>query len=99
MPAYIIARAKVSDPEGMQTYRDQVPVALAKCGGRFLVRSPSEVLEGDDDGRHTVVLEFPDMEHLKAFWDGDEYSALRELRQNYSQVTAVAAPGYIVPES
>ena len=49
MPAYIIARAEVVDPEGMRTYRDQVPAAMSKHGGRFLVRGPSQVLEGDDD--------------------------------------------------
>jgi uncharacterized protein (DUF1330 family) len=94
MPAYIIARAAVSDPVGMQAYRDQVPGVVAKYGGRFLVRGPSEVLEGDDDGRHTVVLEFPDMERLKAFWHEDDYGALRALRQKFSSVVAVAAPAY-----
>jgi uncharacterized protein (DUF1330 family) len=97
MPAYMIARAAVFDAEGMQKYRDQVPAAAAKYGGRFLVRAPSIVLEGDDDGRHTVVLEFPDMENLKAFWNGAEYTALRALRQNYSNVVAVAADAYDPP--
>lgn len=97
MPAYIVARAEVFDAEGMQKYRDQVPAAAAKFGGRFLVRGPSDVLEGDDDGRHTVVFEFPDMEKLKAFWNGPEYSALRALRQKYSNVVAVAANAYEPP--
>ena len=97
MSAYIIVRVEVFDADGMQVYRGQVPDAVAKYGGRFLVRGPSTVLEGDDDGRHTVVLEFPDMEKLNAFWSGPEYSALRALRQKYSNVTAVAANAYSPP--
>ena len=97
MSAYIIARAEVFDAEGMQIYRNQVPAVIAQYGGRFLVRGPSKVLEGDDDGRHTVVIEFPDMERANAFWNGPEYSELRSLRQNYSNVIAVSAEEYIAP--
>ncbi len=97
MTAYIIARAEVFDLEGMQQYREKVPAAAAKYGGRFLVRGPSKVLEGDDDGRHTVVFEFPDMESIEAFWNGPEYSELKAIRQQYSKVVAVAADAYDPP--
>lgn len=94
MSAYIVVRASVFDAEGMKGYRDQVPAVVAKYGGRFLVRGPSAVLEGDDDGRHTVVLEFPDMEKLNGFWNGPEYSELKTLRRKYSNVVAVVANAY-----
>ena len=100
MPAYIVTRADSFDPEGMKTYRDQAPDVIAKYGGKFVVRGPAElVLEGDDDGRHTVVIEFPDMDQLKAFWYGDEYAELQKLRQNYSNVVALAVPGFEPPTS
>ena len=73
-----------------------MPAALSKFGGRFLVRGPSQVLEGDDEGRHTVIMEFPDMDRLQAFWTDGDYSALRSLRQNYSSVIALAADGYVL---
>ena len=97
MSAYIVVRAAVHDAEGMEVYRDQVPDIVKKYGGRFLVRGPAMVLEGDDDGRWLVVLEFPDMDKLNAFWNGPEYSKLRALRQNYSTVVSIAANEYEPP--
>ena len=36
-------------------------------------------------------------ERLQAFWNGSEYAALRTLRQNFSNVIAVVADGYVPP--
>ena len=94
MPAYIIAQVRVNDPARYAEYRAGVPAAVEKYGGRFLVRGPAvEVLEGEHDGRRVVVLEFPTMAKLRAFWDSPEYSGLRTLRQSASEGDLWAVEG------
>jgi uncharacterized protein (DUF1330 family) len=94
MSAYIIAQVRIDDPERYAEYRAGVPAAVAKYGGRFLVRGPRvEVLEGRHDGRRVVVLEFPSMAELRRFWDSPEYSALRALRQSASEGDLWAVEG------
>lgn len=94
MPAYIIGQVRVDDPERYAEYRAGVPAAVAKYGGRFLVRGPKvEVLEGSHDGRRLVVLEFPTMAQLRAFWDSPEYGPLRSLRQSASEGDLWAVEG------
>ena len=62
MPAYWIARVKVSDPDSYGEYAKRVPAAVEKFGGRFLARGGRvECLEGEAYPRN-VVIEFPDFE-------------------------------------
>ena len=59
------------------------PAAIAKHGGRFIVRGgPVTTLEGPDEHDRVVVIEFPTMERAKAFWDGPEYAAAKALRKS-----------------
>jgi uncharacterized protein (DUF1330 family) len=94
MAAYIIAQIRVTDPGRYAEYRAGVPAAVEKYGGRFLVRgSDVDVLEGKHDGRRVVVLEFPTMAKLRAFWDSPEYADLRTLRQSASDGDLWAVEG------
>ena len=48
MPAYILVDCEVTDPVRYEQYRQLTPAAIARHGGRFLVRGgATEVLEGD----------------------------------------------------
>ena len=94
MAAYIHADIEVTDPVAYEDYRRQVPAVIAAYGGRYLVRGGAvEVLEGDRQPRRQVILEFPDMARLKAFYDSPEYRELRALRQRVSRGSLVAIEG------
>jgi uncharacterized protein (DUF1330 family) len=94
MAAYIIGQVRVDDPARYAEYRAGVPAVVAKYGGRFLVRGPAvTVLEGRHDERRLVILEFPSMERLRAFWDSPEYAPLRALRQSASEGDLWAVEG------
>ena len=68
MPAYIVGHIDVTDPITYETYRTQVPAVIARHGGRYLGRGGAfELLEGPAMLPRQVILEFPDMAHLKAF--------------------------------
>ena len=94
MAAYIYADVEVIDPARYETYRQQVPALIAAHGGRYLVRGGAvEVLEGDRRPRRQVILEFPDMAHLKAFYTSSEYKTLIAIRQSASRGDLVAIEG------
>ena len=96
--AYLLADLEVTNAAGFEEYRAQVPAVIAAHGGRYLVRGgPCEVLEGGGPARRRVVLEFPSMERLKAFWDSPEYVVLRELRGRHSHANIVCVEGVPAP--
>ena len=82
MPAYLYATLEVSDPLAYEEYRSQAPAVIAAHGGRYLVRGgATEVLEGDVQPLRQVILEFPDMAQLKAFYHSSAYQILVAVRQ------------------
>lgn len=94
MAAYVYADIEVTDTVAYEEYRRQVPAMIAAHGGRYVVRGgAAEVLEGDRVPRRQVILEFPDMAHLKAFYDAPEYQPLKVLRQRISRGTLIAIEG------
>lgn len=94
MAAYLHADIRITDPVAYETYRQRVPALIAAHGGRYLVRGGAvEVLEGDRTPGRQVILEFPDMAHLKAFYTSPEYALLIAIRQGASVGSVVAIEG------
>lgn len=96
MPAYIIGSITVTDPVGYEEYRARVPAVIAAHGGRYVVRGGQmEVLEGGWQGPRTVVLEFPDMQRLKSFYQSADYAPLLAIRQRSAVSNLIAVEGYV----
>jgi uncharacterized protein (DUF1330 family) len=94
MPTYIIVETDITDPEQYEQYKAASPGAIAAGGGRFIVRGGElAVLEGDWQPSRLVVLEFPDLEAAKAFYDSEEYTAARKLRAGAANLNMVAVEG------
>lgn len=94
MPAYILARIRVTDPQRFEQYRAAVPAAIAKHGGRYIVRGAEvEALEGAQDGRRLVVIEFPSVEAAQHFWHSPDYAQAKRLREDAAEVEALLLPG------
>ena len=94
MTAYVIADIEVLDPAGYEAYRQQVPATIAAYGGRYLARGgATEVLEGDWSPRRCVILEFPSMAQLRAWWESPEYRPLRAIRERTTRSKLVATEG------
>jgi uncharacterized protein (DUF1330 family) len=65
-------------------------------GGRYVVRGGQiEVLEGDWPMPRTVVIEFPDMESLKAFYGSADYAPLLAMRKRCAVSHLIAVEGYV----
>lgn len=94
MAAYLIVDLEVTDAAAYEKYREQVPALIAAHGGRYLVRGgAAEVLEGSLQPKRTVILEFPDMPSLKAFWQASDYQPLKALRQRVAKTSVMAVEG------
>jgi uncharacterized protein (DUF1330 family) len=81
MPAFLIGRMNITDPEAYGRYRQRTPAIIAKYGGRFVSRGGTKlVLEGPSDPRRVVVVEFPSIQHAKDFYHSREYQEAIRLR-------------------
>jgi len=98
MSAYIIVDSTVTDPERYDVYKTLAPPAIAKYGGRYLVRGGATTpLEGDWRPNRVVVLEFPDAEAARRFYDSPEYVAARAARAGAAKMNIVLVEGVPAP--
>ncbi|MGE3500066.1 MAG: DUF1330 domain-containing protein [Candidatus Binatia bacterium] len=82
MAAYLIAEHRVDDPALFEEYRRQVVPMIERYGGRYLTRGGShEILDGDWQPTRVVIVEFPDMQALRAWYEAPEYQPLIALRR------------------
>ncbi len=96
MPAYLIANiVGNSDPAAIARYRAEVAPLIEKAGGRYLVRGGAiENVEGEMGFDRLVIVEYPTMEALRAFYHGPEYAPLLALRAGASLSHVVLVEGY-----
>lgn len=94
MPAYLIVQSTTTNQAQMQQYRETVIPQIAQHGGKFIVRgSKIESLEGSHDGRGLVIIEFPSMNALRAFWDAPDYVPVKRLREGAAEFQVWAGNG------
>jgi uncharacterized protein (DUF1330 family) len=94
MAAYVLASIKVTDSARYPEYARQTPAVVEKYGGRFLIKGGAyEEVEGSWPGRRIVVIEFPDAEAAKRWYESPEYRELIPLRQAYAETDMVIAEG------
>jgi uncharacterized protein (DUF1330 family) len=94
MSAYLFVNIEITDPAGFDAYRKAVSPTIAAHGGRYITRGgPTEVLEGDWQPRRVVILEFPDVARLKAWYHSPEYRPLIEIRKRTSITDMVIVEG------
>jgi uncharacterized protein (DUF1330 family) len=94
MAAYVIADIEVIDSAGFAEYQQKVPATIAQYGGRYLVRGGAvETLEGVWSPSRCVVLEFPSMAQLKAWYSSPEYVPLIAIRERTTRSNLMVAEG------
>jgi uncharacterized protein (DUF1330 family) len=94
MPAYVIVETDIHDPEQYEQYKAASPAAVASGGGRFVVRGGElAVLEGDWQPSRLVVLEFPDLDTAKRWYESETYQEAKKLRDGAANLRMVAVEG------
>jgi uncharacterized protein (DUF1330 family) len=94
MPAYVIAGVDVLDEETSLAYAAVAQPSLLSHGGRYLVAGPTpEPVEGAWDFSRFLIIEFPDMDRVKEWYDSPEYRRAREMRKDAARVRMLFAEG------
>jgi uncharacterized protein (DUF1330 family) len=84
--AYLISQVEVLDAEAWENYRTRAARAIARFGGRYLVRgAPAEVIEADwppeePPTQSVIVAEFPSMKALKSWYASPQYAEAYTFR-------------------
>ncbi len=94
MAAHALVNVEITDSVGFAEYRKLVPATIAAFGGRFLTRGgATEVLEGEWIPNRLVILEFPDVATIKAWYHSREYQQILEVRKRTSKADFVIIDG------
>src|SRR3982074_250511 len=83
MPAYWIARAKITDPAMYKKYTDRVPEIISRYGGKVLARGGRhQIMAGPEYFQRYVVIEFPTFEQGVACFESPEYDRAAAFRRD-----------------
>ncbi len=82
MPAYVVAKMKVHDPEKLREYARLAPPYVKKHGGQYLTRGGElTCLEETECSSRVVVSVWPSKEAAEAFFADPDYLKVAELRK------------------
>ena len=94
MSAYVVVDVASLDEEAGFAYAPVAQESILGHGGRYLVAGPTpEPVEGDWDSARFLVIEFPDMDRIRQWYESPEYRRARELRAGKMQVRILFAEG------
>lgn len=96
MTAFVIARVDVTDAEKWMEYAKAAQPTVLGHGGRYIARGgATEELENwEDEGKRVVILEFPDMETARNWYNSPEYAAARAIRADAGHARFTLVDGY-----
>ena len=94
MAAYALAHLRTPQINAdVLEYIERIQETLDPFGGRFIVHGATvEVIEGSWPGT-VVILEFPDTEAARAWYDSPAYRAILPLRTNHIEGDAIIVDG------
>lgn len=94
MKAYVIAQIDVQDPVRYADYVKLTPGTIEPFGGRFIARGGrAEKLEGDIAVNRVVVLEFPNYQQAKAWYESEGYRIAMAIRRSSSKGSLILVEG------
>jgi uncharacterized protein (DUF1330 family) len=94
MPTYLIVNATITDQELLDAYHAVVGPTLAGHDVKVRVATDTaQTIEGEPAGPRVIVMEFPDEEAFRAWYDSPAYREVIDLRLKATSGFAVLAPG------
>ena len=94
MSGYYVLQIQWSSEDAKRTYVDKLGSMIEKNGGAFIVASKEyQVAEGSWRDGSFIIIKFPTMEALRAWYDSPEYRPVREFRLAHSRSDAVIVEG------
>ena len=94
MTAYIIAQVNIVNEEPYKEYVKQTSPIVKKYGGEFIIRGGKyKKLLGNWDYLRTVVIKFPSFDVAMDWYNSDEYTPVRKIRENNSEGNVIVIEG------
>ncbi len=94
MPVYIIVDVKINNHDDYEAYKKLTPASIVAYGGKFVVRGgATHVLEGDWMPGRVVVIEFPEADRARQWWNSPEYAPAKSLRQSAAITNMILVEG------
>ena len=92
---YLFDNVEVRDPAALAAYAKEAAKIVAEHGGQYVVLDAvPEVVEGVNPGLRSVVLmEFPDADSARAWYDSPAYQPLKAIRHRAARNNAVLIDG------
>jgi uncharacterized protein (DUF1330 family) len=96
---YLVSNVEIHDRERFKDYQRPGRAAVEKYNGKFLAEGAEpESLEGDWSPRRMAIVEFPDADAARNFYNSPEYQAARMHRlaaANFNIVLVDPATGVV----
>jgi uncharacterized protein (DUF1330 family) len=94
MAAYLVVDIDVTNPTQFEEYKKLAPAAIAKYGGRYIIRGGTyEALEGNWAPQRLTIVEFDSMEKARAFYTSPEYAIAIKARAGAANFKALLVQG------
>ena len=92
--AYYIGEHEIKDQAAFADYLKRVIPIIERHGGRYLTKPGThELLEGHWQPNRVVIVAFPDMASLKAWYYAPDYQPLIAMRQAAARDVMIAIEG------
>src|SRR4051794_23627875 len=88
MLAYYVAEHIITDQEKFEEYRRKVLPMIEKYGGHYLTKGGTHRFPEQPHWKpdRAVIIEFPNMDSLDAWYNSAEYQPLMKLRKDATSV-------------
>lgn len=94
MASYVVIRVRTNDPGKLKDYQQVAPSIIEKYSGKFLARGGEIVtLEGPEENRRIIIIEFPGLKEAKEFYNSHEYQNAIKLRSGVAEFELIAIDG------
>lgn len=91
---YWIAAITIRDTAGYPAYQAAMREALAKYGGRYLVRGGRTAISEGHPKPRAVVIEFDDLATAVACYESPEMAPIKVMRHKMAEVDLVVVEGW-----
>ena len=94
MASYVVIRVRADDPSKLKEYQQVAPSIIDKYNGKLLARGGEvATLEGPEENRRIVIIEFPSLKVAKEFYNSEEYQNAIKLRSGVAEFELIAIEG------
>ena len=92
MPALLVARVTMKDPEKFKEYSDKAGPTMAEFGGERLFRAKTDknLTGGGGDHQVTGIFRFPSLEKVDEWYASPAYQSLLALRDEAADIKMIS---------